>query len=132
MGAWQMVGPPMPGQQQNGQQQQQQNSLAMRPPVSTWPGQQPGQQSMGMPQQQQGMGMPQQGMPSLQQMGQNMGTSVMSMAQNIGNFFTGGTNVNWNSAPGATSYDTSSKQFGYPTQPAAGPSASDIGAQEAE
>src|ERR1017187_6643978 len=56
MGAWQMVGPPMPGQQQNGQQQQQQNSLAMRPPVSTWPGQQPGQQSMGMPQQQQGMG----------------------------------------------------------------------------
>jgi hypothetical protein len=115
----------MPGQQQNGQQQngqQQQNSLAIRPPTSTWPGQQ-----------QQGMGMPQQGMPSLQQMGQNMGSNVMSMAQNIGNFFTGGTNVNWNSAPGATSYDTSSKQFGYPTQQAApGASAEDTAAMEAE
>jgi hypothetical protein len=72
----------------------------------------------------------QQQSPSLQQMGQNMGTSVMSMARNIGSFFTGGPNVNWTQAPGATSYDTSSKQFGYPQQQAspapAAPSTPDV------
>ena len=115
-GGWNMVGPPMPGQQfgqqQNGQQQRQPNALAMGP--------------QGMQQQQQPM--------TLAQMGQNIGGNVMSMAQNIGNFFTGGANVNWNSAPGATSYDTQSKQFGYPTQAgsAGDPSASDTGAMEAE
>ncbi len=127
MDGWNVVAPPMPGQgqgQQQGQQggwfapqqqtQRQPNALSTPPP------------GMGMPQQQQRM-------PSLQQMGQNMGTSVMSMARNIGNFFTGGTNADWNSAPGATSYDTSSKQFGYPTQAgSSGPSASDTGGMEAE
>ena len=117
MDGWNMVAPPTPGQmqgqqgggwfapqQQQGQQQRQQpNALAMGP--------------QGMPQQQQPM--------TLAQMGQNIGGNVMSMARNIGNFFTGGTNADWNSAPGATSYDTQSKQFGYPTQPgAAGGSAS--------
>lgn len=121
MDGWNMVAPPTAGQmqgqqgggwfapqQQQGQQQRQQpNALAMGPQGMQ---QQPQQQQQPM---------------TLQQMGQNMGSSVMSMARNIGNFFTGGTNVNWNSAPGATSYDTQSKQFGYPTQPgAAGPSAS--------
>lgn len=121
MDGWNMVGPPMQGQgqgqqgggwfapqQQQGQQQRQQpNALAMGPQGMQ---QQPQQQQQPM---------------TLAQMGQNIGGNVMSMAQNIGNFFTGGANVNWNSAPGATSYDTSKQQFGYPTQPgAAGPSAS--------
>ena len=131
MDAWQMVGPPMPGQQQNGQQQQ--NSLAITPPNSSGIWQMaPPQGVGGRGGQQQAPGQQVQPMPSLAQMGQNMVSSVSTMGQNFAKFFGGGTDVNWNSAPGATSYDTSSKQFGYPTQPAAGPSASDIGAEEAQ
>jgi hypothetical protein len=115
-----MTPPPGVGQQQQGRQP---NALAMgaggiTPPNSWVPGQQQGRG--GQPPQQQQM-------PSLLQMGQNMGTSVMSMERNIGNFFTGGSNVNWAQAPGATSYDTSSKQFGYPQQQASpAPAAPDV------
>ncbi len=129
MDGWNMVGPPMQGQgqgQQGGgwfapQQQQGQQGGGWFAPQQGQQGQQrPNALAMGP----QGM-QQQQPPPSLQQMGQNIGSSVMSMAHNIGNFFTGGTNADWNSAPGATSYDTQSKRFGYPTQPgAAGPSAS--------
>ena len=67
-------------------------------------------------------------------MGQNMGGIGDVDGANIGNFFTGGTNANWNSAPGATSYDTQSKRFGYPTQRGlvGSASASDTGGMEAE
>jgi hypothetical protein len=128
MGGWNMVSPPMPGQGQ-GQQQGQQGSGWFAPQQQQQQQRQPNALAMGP----QGMSAQQQPM-TLAQMGQNMGRSVMSMARNIGNFFTGGTNADWDSAPGATSYDTQSKQFGYPTQAgsAPGPSASDTGAMEAE
>jgi len=93
MPSWQMIAPPgMPG----AQGQPQRNSLALGggllpgivPPNSTIPGPQPPGASTGTMGAGVGMMMPM----SLSQMGSNMGTSILHMARNIGNLFSGPSN----------------------------------------